>query len=164
MGREFQGFRTTNTSNRRANVFAIKSHRNSAPCQAENGDIGLRGVVGQTAGKNATGLVTICKRQRDGRWNDQTDRNVSNRSILSQTLFAMGQLRELRQCYHQCRGFPNVMRKVQFWPPPWSPVFSGWGSPFLTRIGFSLVPAKVPSGTIVTSTSSVFCSSASSFF
>ena len=20
--------------------------------------------------------------------------------------------------YHQCRGFPNVMRRVQFWPPP----------------------------------------------
>jgi hypothetical protein len=29
---------------------------------------GINGVVGQTAGKNATGLVTICKRQRDGRW------------------------------------------------------------------------------------------------
>jgi hypothetical protein len=29
----------------------LKSDRNSAPCQAENGDIGLMGVAGQTAGR-----------------------------------------------------------------------------------------------------------------
>jgi hypothetical protein len=31
----------------------LKSHRNSAPRQTENGDIRLMGVAGQTTGKNA---------------------------------------------------------------------------------------------------------------
>ena len=38
---------------------------------------------------------------------DQTDRNVSIRPILSKTLFAMGQLRELRTLLSSMSRFPE---------------------------------------------------------
>ena len=48
------------------NVLAISNPRNSAPRQAETDDIRLMGVSRSADGKNATGLMAICKRQRDG--------------------------------------------------------------------------------------------------